>query len=80
MIACGGQVVEPIQATLESGQLLASIGMIAICARQLFCEGMRFGDLMPRLLGNAAACDQLFQTVVGAAVEIADKLGEAEQK
>ena len=27
-----------------------------------------------------AACDQLFQTVVGAAVEIADKVGEEEQK
>ncbi len=55
-------------------------GTAACGAKQLFREGVRFGDLMPRLLGDAAACDQLFQTVAEAAVEIADKLGEAEQK
>jgi hypothetical protein len=31
---------------------------------------------MQRLLGDAAVCDRLFQTVVEAAVEIADKAGE----
>jgi hypothetical protein len=46
------------------------------CAKQLFCEGVRFGDLMQRLLGDAAACDRLFQRVVEEAVEDANKAGE----
>jgi hypothetical protein len=55
-------------------------GMAAICAKQLLCEGMRFGDLMQRLLGDAAACDRLFQRVVEAAVEDANKAGEKQQE
>jgi hypothetical protein len=46
----------------------------------LFCEGVRFGDLMQRLLGDAAACDRLFQRVVEAAVEDANKAGEKQQE
>src|SRR3984957_12282409 len=49
--------------------------MTAICAKKRFCEGVRFGDLMQRLLGDAAACDRLFQRVVGEAVEDAYKAG-----
>ena len=50
--------------------------MTASCAKQLFCGGVRFGDLMQRLLGDAAACDRLFQRVVETAVEDANKAGE----
>jgi hypothetical protein len=52
----------------------------AICAKQLFCEGVRFGDLIQRLLGDAAACDRLFQRIVEAAVEDANKAGEKQQE
>ena len=48
--------------------------------KQLFCEGVRFGDLMQRLLGDAAACDRLFQRVVEAAVENANKAGEKQEE
>ena len=54
--------------------------MTAICAKQLFCEGVRFGDLMQRLLGDAAACDRLFQRIVEAAVEAANKAGEKQEE
>jgi hypothetical protein len=39
-------------------------------------EGVRFGELMRRVVGDAAACDPLFQTVVKAAVEVASQNGE----
>lgn len=48
-----------------------------ICAKQRFCEGVRFGSLMQRLLHDEAACDRLFQRVVEAEVEIADKAGKS---
>jgi hypothetical protein len=35
---------------------------------------------MRRLVGDAAACDQLFQAVVEVALEIADKAGEEQQE
>src|SRR5580704_9832778 len=54
--------------------------MTAICAKQRFCEGVRFGDLMQRLLGDAAACDRLFQRIVEAAVEAANKAGEKQEE
>jgi hypothetical protein len=54
--------------------------MTAICAKQRFCEGVRFGDLMQRLLGDAAACDRSFQRIVEAAVEAANKAGEKQEE
>ena len=39
-------------------------------------EGVRFGELMRGLVGDAAACDQLFQAVVEAAVKGAGDRGE----
>ena len=54
--------------------------MTAISAKKRFCEGVRFGDLMQRLLGDAAACDRLFQSIVEAAVEAANKAGEKQEE
>jgi tetratricopeptide (TPR) repeat protein len=51
----------------------------ALCKIVEQVEGVRFGDLMRDLVGDAAACDQLFQRVVEAAVEAAGRSGE-EQK
>jgi tetratricopeptide (TPR) repeat protein len=43
-------------------------------------EGVRFGEVMRRLAGDGAACDQLFQAVVEAVVEAASKMGEGEKE
>lgn len=45
------------------------VDFAALCATVEKIEGVRFRDLMERLAGGTAACDQIFQQVVAAALE-----------
>ncbi len=68
-----------IRASGEAGRTALPTDFDALCKIVEQVEGVRFGEAMRRLAGDAAACDQLFQEVVAAAVEAASKIGE-EQK
>ncbi len=68
-----------IHASGEEGRAALPADFAALCSIVEQVEGVKFGELMRRLVGDAAACDQLFQTVVGRAVKAASEI-EEEQK
>jgi hypothetical protein len=45
----------------------------ALCATVEAVDGVRFGALMGRLVGDTAQCDALLQRVIAAALEAASK-------
>jgi tetratricopeptide (TPR) repeat protein len=67
-----------IRASGEAGRAALPADFDSLCKMVEQVEGVRFGDLMRRLAGDTAACDQLFQGVVEAAVEAASKTGEGQ--
>ena len=73
-------VAAHIRASGESGRAAVPADFDALCKIVEQVEGVRFGEMMRRLAGGATACEQLFQAVVAAAVEVASHAGEEQKK
>ena len=75
-----GGLATDIRASGEAGRAALPADFDALCKIVEQVEGVHFGGLMRRLVGDAGACDQLFYGVVEAAVEAASKTGEKEKE
>ena len=70
-----------IRASEQAGREALPANFEALCKMVEQVQGVNFAELMRRLAGDAAACDQLFQGVVEAAVEAAaTEPGEEEKQ
>jgi hypothetical protein len=69
-----------IRASGEAGRAELPADFDALCGIVEQVEGVRFRELMRRLAGDEAACDQLLQAIVEAAVKAASETGEEEKE
>jgi tetratricopeptide (TPR) repeat protein len=65
-----------VRASGEAGHAALPADFDALCKIVEQVEGVRFGELMRRLVGDPAACNQLFQGVISLAVEAANESRE----
>jgi len=74
------RLADDIRASGEADRAALPADFDALCKIVEQVEGVRFGELMRRLSGDAAACDQLFQEVVEAVVEAASKIAKEKKE
>jgi len=66
-------MVRNIRAAGPEGRAALPADFAALCASVESVEGVRFREMIERLAGGPAECDELFRQVVATALELADK-------